>query len=214
MKTKAIIKSSLPGIQQNITGEKQPADPLKLFRSWYHLAKSSGEHEPEAMALATADIQGKPSLRMLLYKDVLPSGFCFFTNYESRKGIEILSNPNASLLFYWPGLYRQVRIEGNIKKCPSRISDNYFNSRPLGSRISASVSPQSAVIPDRLFIEAMAEAFQRDLNQNEPKRPANWGGFVLIPNRMEFWTGRENRLHERILYRKSGKVWITEILAP
>lgn len=198
----------------NIANEKLPKDPLQLFGKWFNLAKSSGEHEPEAMALATSDSGGRPSVRMVLYKDVLPGMFCFFTNYESRKGAELKANPNASLLFYWPGLYRQVRIEGKVKKCSAEVSDRYFYSRPLGSRISASVSPQSSVIPDRLFIEAMADAFKRDLGPNEPERPGNWGGFILAPEKIEFWNGKENRLHERILYRKSKQKWVVEMLAP
>lgn len=204
----------MTGNTLNIAGENLPEDPLKLFSKWYKLAKSSGEHEPESMALATSDSQGRPSVRMVLYKDLLPGGFCFFTNYDSRKSIEIEANPYASLLFYWPGLYRQVRIEGKIRKCTAEVSDGYFDSRPLGSRISASVSPQSSVIPDRVFIEAMAEAFKKDLGKNEPKRPENWGGFFLSPEKIEFWIGRENRLHERIVYRKSKLEWLIEMLAP
>ena len=214
MKTKAIKHSPLTVSALNVAGEKLPEDPMKLFGKWYKLAKSSGEHEPETMALATSDNQGRPSLRMVLYKDFLPGGFCFFTNYSSRKGIELKTNPYASLLFYWPGLYRQVRIEGKIRKCSADISDRYFNSRPLGSRISACVSPQSSVIPDRLFIEAMADAFSKDLGKNEPNRPENWGGFILSPQNIEFWIGRENRLHERIVYRKSKQGWVVEMLAP
>jgi len=189
-------------------------DPVKQFRSWYALAGKNGEHEPEAMALATADDKGRPSVRMVLFKDISKEGLCFFTNYDSRKAVELTLNPYASLLFYWPGLYRQVRVEGKVKKAPVKLSDSYFNSRPIGSRISASISPQSRVIPDRFFLEARHEAFFKDLGDDHPQRPLNWGGFLLIPDRFEFWTGKENRLHDRILYRKGKSGWIIERLAP
>jgi len=195
-------------------GESLQDDPVKQFREWFDLAKKSGEHEPEAMALATADEDGRPSLRMVLFKDVSSLGFCFFTNYESRKAIQLKANPFASLLFYWPGLYRQVRIEGKVKKAPAKTSDDYFNSRNEGSRVSACISPQSSVIPDRIFLEAMHDAFTRDLGGKAPERPSNWGGYILVPDRFEFWTGRENRLHDRIQYRKVNNGWIAERLAP
>ena len=189
-------------------------DPLKLFKAWLKEAGSKSEHEPEAMALATADEDGRPSVRMVFYKDVNEAGFCFFTNYGSRKALQLASNHFASLLFYWPGLYRQVRVEGKVRKTPTKVSDDYFDSRPLGSRISACISPQSAVVPDRLFLEAMHESFARDLGRKAPQRPENWGGYILVPDRIEFWTGRENRLHDRIQYRKSKSGWIEERLAP
>lgn len=189
-------------------------DPMKQFRLWFELAKQNGGHEPEAMALATADDKGRPSVRMVLFRDIKPEGFYFFTNFESRKAMHLRSNRYAALLFYWPGLYLQVRMEGKIKKVAAKLSDDYFHSRPLGSRISASISPQSSVIPDRLFLEAMHESFSNDLGSGDPERPANWGGYMLIPNRFEFWTGRENRLHDRIQYRKIKSGWIIERLAP
>ncbi|MCX6240199.1 MAG: pyridoxamine 5'-phosphate oxidase [Bacteroidetes bacterium] len=189
-------------------------DPVKQFRSWFELAKQSGEHEPEAMALATVDDTGRPSVRMVLFRDLRPDGFCFFTNYESRKAVHLGSNPFASILFYWPMLYRQVRVEGRVKKVSVKLSDDYFNSRPAGSRISACISPQSSVIPDRLFIEAMYEAFKMDLGGNLPRKPVNWGGYVLVPDLFEFWTGMEDRLHDRIQYRKGRSGWVIERLAP
>ena len=194
--------------------EIPPKEPVTLFKAWLKQARSKPEHEPEAMALGTADEDGRPSVRMVLYKDVNEDGFYFFTNYDSRKALQLAVNPYASLLFYWPGLYRQVRIEGKVRKTASKISDDYFDSRPLGSRISASISPQSAVVPDRLFLEAMHESFATDLGRKAPRRPGNWGGYILVPDRIEFWTGRENRLHDRIQYRKSKSAWIIERLAP
>jgi pyridoxamine 5'-phosphate oxidase len=191
-----------------------PKEPVKLFKTWLKEARLKSEHEPEAMVLATADEDGRPSARMVLYKEVNEDGFCFFTNYGSRKALHLASNPYASLLFYWPGLYRQVRVEGKVKKAPAKVSDDYFASRPLGSRISACISPQSAVIPDRIFLEAMHESFARDLGGKAPERPGNWGGYILVPDRIEFWTGKENRLHDRIQYRKSKSEWIIERLAP
>ena len=194
--------------------EKLQKDPMKHFRSWFKVAKNSDQHEPEAMALATADENGRPSVRMVLFREVSRDGLCFFTNFESRKALHLSSNPYASLLFYWPELYRQVRVEGKIKKASAKLSDDYFNTRPLGSRISACISPQSSVIPDRLFLEAMHESFSKDLGHEAPQRPGNWGGYILVPDRFEFWTGRENRLHDRIQYRKGRSGWIIERLAP
>jgi len=193
--------------------EEWREDPMNLFRKWFEDAKKIKEHEPEAMALATA-ADGRPSLRMVLFRDIKKTGFCFFTNYDSRKAWQLELNPFSSLLFYWPKLYRQVRVEGKVKKAAAKISDDYFNSRPMGSRISACISPQSAVIPDRLFLEVMHEALTKDLGGKPPKRPDNWGGFILVPDRFEFWSGKENRLHDRILYRKGKSGWIIERLAP
>lgn len=187
---------------------------MSLFRYWFEDARKNNEHEPEAMALATADERGRPSARMVFFRDVSKEGFCFFTNFESRKALQMESNPYASLLFYWPKLYRQVRVEGRIKEASAKMSDDYFNSRPLGSRISACISPQSAVIPDRLFLEAMHEAFLKDLGRKALQRPDTWGGYILVPDRFEFWTGGENRLHDRIQYRKKRSGWIIERLAP
>lgn len=189
-------------------------DPFGIFQSWYKHAAEGGEDEPDAMALATADEAGRPSLRMVLFKELDKHGFYFFTNYESRKACQLRSNPHAALLFYWRKLYRQVRVEGKVRKAHPKISDTYFSTRPVGSRISACISPQSSVIPDRVFLEAMYEAFSMDLGGKEPERPPDWGGYILVPERFEFWTGRENRLHDRILYRKVKSGWILERLAP
>jgi pyridoxamine 5'-phosphate oxidase len=181
---------------------------------WIREARKSGEKEPEAMALSTVDECGRPALRMVLFKDFKAGGLCFFTNYDSRKARQISQNPYAALLFYWPGLFRQVRVEGKIRKLSARISDQYFSSRPLGSRISACISPQSSVIPGREFLVAMLESFANDLGGRLPTRPQNWGGYILVPDLFEFWVGRENRLHDRIQYRKQKRKWIQERLAP
>jgi len=214
LKEKNIPIESTDRIQSNQAKEIIETNPVKLFRSWFKEAIVAGEHEPEAMALATTGKNGRPGVRMVLFKDFITDGFTFFTNYESRKAIEIEHTPYGSLLFYWPKLYRQVRVEGKIRKAPAIVSDRYFGSRPLENRISACISPQSAVIPDHLFLDAMHEAFRKDLGTSEPDRPETWGGFLLIPDRFEFWTGRENRLHDRIQYRKTRKGWIIEWLAP
>ncbi|MCX6281106.1 MAG: pyridoxamine 5'-phosphate oxidase [Bacteroidetes bacterium] len=210
--TRFSLKSRQAG-KDHLT-EELKKEPIEQFRAWFDDAKRNHEYEPEAMALATADKKGRPSVRMVLFRDVSEGGFCFFTNWGSRKGLQLKSNPYASVLFYWPKQYRQVRVEGRIKKAAAELSDKYFNSRPLGSRISACISPQSAVVPDRIFLEAMHEAFSKDLGREDPRRPKNWGGIILVPNRFEFWTGRENRLHDRIQYRKGTKGWIVERLAP
>jgi pyridoxamine 5'-phosphate oxidase len=208
------VKQNKPGKQATGPGTQNIQDPVELFRSWLQEARIKGEHEPEAMALATADAKGRPSLRMVLFKDLGPEGFYFFTNYDSRKSIELKANPHAALLFYWPGLYRQVRVEGKVRRTSPEISDAYFGTRPLGSRISACISPQSSVIPDRMFLEMMYEGFRLDLEGKEPARPSNWGGYLLVPERLEFWNGKENRLHDRIHFRRKSKGWTIEILAP
>ena len=166
-----------------------------------------------AMTLATVSAAGRPSARMVLLKGVDHGGFVFFTNYKSRKGRELTANPEAALLFYWTELEREVRIEGRVEKISAQESDEYFGSRPLGSRHAAIASPQSKVVPDRAALEALfAEAEQR--HGDETPRPAHWGGYRLLPAAIEFWQGRANRLHDRVLYTLKSRGWKIERLAP
>jgi pyridoxamine 5'-phosphate oxidase len=189
-------------------------DPLEQFLHWYGEAVEAKTDEPNAMILSTSGQSGIVSARIVLLKGVERNGFVFFTNYDSRKGEQLAFNPRAALTFFWPKVERQVRVEGKVVKVSRKESEAYFNSRPLDSRISACVSPQSSVIPDRAFLEAMREGLILDLDGRAPECPENWGGYLLKPSRVEFWQGRALRLHDRILYSRKGSRWIVERLAP
>lgn len=202
-------------------GETRPAlneasvehDAIAQFAQWYDEAAAVERPLPHAVALATATRSGAPSLRMVLLKGFDPHGFVFFTNYKSRKGRELGSNPRASLLFYWGTLERQVRIEGRIAKVSRRESDDYFITRPRGSQLSAWASPQSEVLADRADIE-LRYAAAAEKYPDEIRRPPYWGGYRLVPALIEFWQGREDRLHDRLRYRRARNGWRIERLAP
>ena len=189
-------------------------DPLKQFSRWFKDAIQAEIEEPNAMVLSTSDPDGNVSGRVVLLKSVQKNGFVFFTNYDSRKGIQLASNPKAALTFLWYVIERQIRVEGSVAKISRKESETYFNSRPADSRISACVSPQSCIIPDRSFLESMREGFLLDLNGQPPQCPDYWGGYLLKPTLIEFWQGRVHRLHDRLQYRRSGNKWILERLAP
>ena len=190
-------------------------DPFEQFREWLQEAINAGIEEPTAMTLATISTKGFPSARIVLLKGFDEKGFVFYTNYDSRKGNHIKKNPNVALVFYWKELERQVRIEGEVEKVSKKESDEYFASRPVESQISAIISEQSAEIPDRNFLEMMKEMFVRKQGDKPINRPDHWGGFRVIPRRIEFWQGRENRLHDRIKYcSKNNKDWKIKRIAP
>ena len=191
------------------------ADPMAMFGTWLQGAVDAGMHEPNAMTLATATPDGRPSARVLLLKGVDARGFVFFTNYDSRKGLELAENPVASLVFWWDILERQVRVEGRVEKLPAEESDAYYNSRPLGSRLGAWVSAQSQVIKGRVVLEDRLAELQEAYAQETPLRPPFWGGYRLIPQAIEFWQGGPHRLHDRLRYaRKSDGAWQVERLSP
>lgn len=189
-------------------------NPLKQFEIWWQQAIDSNIDEPNAMTLATSTLSGKPSARTVLLKGIKENGFIFFTNYASRKGKELEENPFASLLFFWRELERQVRIEGRIEKISESESDEYFFQRPLESRIGAWSSPQSQVIENREVLQKNFEKFLSVfVDQNIP-RPDFWGGYIVIPERIEFWQGRPGRLHDRLVYTYENNLWKIERLAP
>ena len=189
------------------------ADPLEQFGHWFEEALSSGIALPNAMTLATATRNGRPSARTVLLKGYDSRGFVFYTHYRSRKGLELEENPRAMLLFCWEDLERQVGIEGGVTRVSPAESDEYFGSRPLGSRLSATISPQSEVVASRVALEtALEDAAKR--HAGSPPRPTNWGGYRLAPERFEFWQGRKDRLHDRLCYRSVSGGWKIERLAP
>lgn len=189
-------------------------DPIEQFRAWYEAARSAGFAEPDAMALATADAAGRPAARMVLLKGFDSRGFVFATNFESRKGSHLAQNAQASLLFYWQRLHRQVRIEGRVVRTSKAESDEIFARRPRGAQLGCWASDQSREIADRRELERRArEAAARF--PGAVSRPQHWGGFRVVPRRIEFWQGREHRLHDRFCYEARGRGrWVIRRLAP
>ncbi len=189
-------------------------NPYSQFQFWLDEAIKKSHSEANAMSLATSDKKGNTSVRMVLLKEFSEEGFVFFTNYKSNKGEQLKDNPNAALLFFWPELQRQVRIEGTVKKVTSQVSDDYFISRPFDSQIAAITSAQSTVIPDRSFLDNLYNDNKKIFTPKNAKRPRDWGGYTLRAKRIEFWQGRSNRLHDRFLYELRNKNWVIERLAP
>ena len=198
-----------------LSEESAGFDPFALFGLWFEAAGTSGIHEPNAMVLATATAEGRPSARVVLMKGFDGNGFTFFTNYESHKGRDLAVNPFAAVVFWWEPLERQVRIEGRVTKVSAAESDEYFYSRPLGSRIGAWVSQQSRVIPDRTALDRRYAETQAEYSESHPDRPPFWGGYRLAPDTFEFWQGGPNRLHDRLRFsRQPDGNWQRERLSP
>lgn len=190
------------------------ADPINMFEQWLDEAIRAEALEPNAMSLATVNGEGRPSSRIVLLKQVKYDGFVFFTNYDSRKGLNIKENDHCALNFVWHELERQVRVEGVVDRLSATESDQYFEMRPAKSKLGAWASPQSRVIPNRAYLEKLVIDFNNEFSNKEIPRPANWGGYIVRPHLIEFWQGRSSRLHDRIQYRLSGDNWIVERLAP
>jgi pyridoxamine 5'-phosphate oxidase len=188
-------------------------DPFMQFERWFKDALAAPLPLANAMTLATVSAEGAPDARVVLLKGVEGGGFVFFTNYESRKGRQLGANPRACLVFLWSPLERQIRIEGRVEKVSEKESDAYFATRPVGARLSARASAQSAVVSGREVLETAVKAEQAKHGENPP-RPPHWGGYRVTPSRIEFWQGRENRLHDRLLYNRADSAWKIERLAP
>lgn len=202
--------------REGLTESQAPQEPFALFHQWFEEAVKTEQVpvEANAMTLATVDADGRPHCRVLLLKGVDAQGFTFFSNYESAKGQQLVVRPFAAMTFFWPTLERQVRIEGRVTKVSPEESDAYFQVRPLGSRLGAWASPQSRVIADRAELEGLLKATEQRFSQTQPDCPDHWGGYRLIPDRIEFWQGRSSRLHDRLNYRLLDSQWIRERLAP
>ena len=191
-----------------------PTEPWELFSSWFEIARKTKILEPNAMILSTVMQDGQPTSRVVLLKDFDQNGLVFFTNYLSQKGEQLAHNPRASILFWWEPLQRQIRVEGEVVKIDEEDSDAYFQSRPYGSRLGAWISEQSQTIVDRIALEKRQIEFEKKFEDGNVPRPDHWGGYRLAPNKFEFWQGRSNRLHDRLLYQMKQDSWTRVRLAP
>jgi pyridoxamine 5'-phosphate oxidase len=202
--------------RDGLTEAQATTEPFALFHQWFDEAVKTEQApiEPNAMTLATVDADGRPHSRVLLLKGLDAQGFTFFTNYDSAKGQQLAAHPFGAMTFFWPTLERQVRIEGRVAKVSAEESDAYFQVRPLGSRLGAWASPQSRVIADRAELENLLSATEQRFSDTAPTCPEHWGGYRLVPDRIEFWQGRPSRLHDRLNYRVVQDAWVRERLAP
>lgn len=214
--TKTLADMRRDYTRDGLAEAQAPHEPFALFRQWFDDAVKTEQPpvEANAMTLATVDAEGRPHCRILLLKGLDDQGFTFFTNYDSAKGQQLLVNPCAAMTFFWPALERQVRIEGKVVKVTAEESDEYYQVRPLGSRLGAWASPQSRVIADRAELEGLVKATEKRFSDSQPHCPEHWGGYRLLPERIEFWQGRASRLHDRLNYRLQQGAWLRERLAP
>ena len=189
-------------------------DPFTIFSEWYHEAINSGITDPSIMTLATVDGQGNPAARIVLLKSFDEKGFVFYTNYHSRKGMDLEKNPRAALVLHWRKTGHQVRIEGSTEKVPASASDEYFGSRPRGSQLGAWASEQSREIQSSAYLDESLKRWESEFRGQPVPRPPYWGGYRVIPNKIEFWSDRENRMHDRMHFEKTDKGWVVKRLAP
>jgi pyridoxamine 5'-phosphate oxidase len=189
-------------------------DPFTIFRDWYQEAINAGIKDPTIMTLATVDGEGNPSARIVLLKSFDEKGFVFYTNYQSRKGMDLEQHPRAALVLHWRETGCQVRVEGITEKLPASASDRYFESRSRGSQLGAWASEQSSEITSRASLDESLEKWALEFRDQPVPRPPNWGGYRVTPDKIEFWSDRENRLHERMLFEKDGQGWVSKRLAP
>lgn len=199
---------------EGLTEADLAADPVTMFGRWFDDAAAAGLHEPNAMVVATADADGRPSARMVLLKGVDDRGFVFFTNSASRKGSELTDNPVCALLFPWHALERQVRIDGTAHLLDRAAVANYFARRPRGSQIGAHASHQSRPVADRAELEAAYDELTARFEGEDVPLPGEWGGYLVVPEAVEFWQGRPGRMHDRLVYRRTSSGWTTERLSP
>lgn len=202
------------GVVRGLTEEEAGSDPFYLFDRWFREARQAGLYLPESMALATSTREGQPSVRQVLLKAFDERGFVFYTNYDSRKGLEIEENPRGALAVHWPILQRQVRINGAVEKTSADESRAYFDTRPRGSRIGAWASEQSAVLRDREELEQRFRETQQRFPSGDVPLPPFWGGYRVIPETIEFWQGRANRLHDRLRFTRQAAGWTIDRLSP
>ncbi|WP_298626432.1 pyridoxamine 5'-phosphate oxidase [uncultured Legionella sp.] len=198
----------------SLSEESAQSEPIAQFKLWFDDVLQNEKNDPTAMVLATVDDKGCPDTRVVLLKGLDEGNFLFYTNYQSAKAMQINKNPYAALNFYWPQMARQVRIRGRVKKVSREQSDDYFSSRPIKSQFSAIVSPQSQEITNRAALELALNNLIEQHGQEAVVRPDNWGGYMVIPDEIEFWQGRDNRLHDRIHYFRKGDGWLVRRLAP
>ena len=216
----SIEKSTIQNLRQDYRSaslSKSDVDknPFQQFSKWFKEALNAKVTEPNAMTIATSNKNAIPSARIVLLKEFNEAGFVFYTNYNSQKGKELEENPHAALIFFWGDLERQIRIEGVVEKVTEEDATEYFNSRPKGSQLGALTSPQSETIPNRAFLEYKLADLEKEYHYKDISKPAHWGGYRVIPNKIEFWQGRTSRLHDRIVYLKNDdQSWRFERLAP
>lgn len=202
-------------LKDSLSEEHMSANPFEQFENWFGQALEAHVIEPNAMTLSTLGEDGFPASRIVLLKDIKPNGFSFFTNYQSKKGLDMEGSSKVSLLFFWPELQRQVRVEGVVERLCEEDSNEYYASRPKGSRIGAWASPQSQVIPNREFLEERVSFYEKKFKDTEiVPRPEFWGGYLVRPLKVEFWQGRSSRLHDRITYVWEADDWVINRLAP
>ena len=201
-------------VREDLIEGRVDSDPFRQFERWFKKAEEAVQRLPNGMALATAAIDGKPSVRMVLLKGFDDQGFVFYTNYESRKAEELAENPYASLLFYWSELGRQIRISGTVTRVSREESEAYFSTRPLDSQLGAWASRQSEVVRSREVLEERVKELAREYQGQTVPTPPFWGGYRLVPDSIEFWQEREGRLHDRLRYSRAGENWLLERLSP